>query len=177
MLWNHWWRHDIIIFLCTALVACRMVNYRMHLWLFLILETFWMNKESSYGASPYCLFPGCVVTWAWSLAKGQYMVEWLLTGTPKQRYWQNRETAKVGQDISVGRAPARHSGGRRFKSRSSQFVICSLFIQNLYKQCTQSVSLVVYWMLFNFIYTFIYTNQILIDNNSEKGSYQKYNPS
>ena len=27
--------------------------------------------------SPYCLFPGCIVTWAWSLAKGQYMASWL----------------------------------------------------------------------------------------------------
>ena len=54
------------------------------------------------------------------------MVSWLLTGTPEQRYWQNRETANVGLDSSVGRAPARQSGGRRFKSRSSQF---SLFIQ------------------------------------------------
>ena len=49
-----------------------------------------------------------------------------LTGAPEQRYWQNRETANVGLDSSVGRAPARQSGGRRFKSRSSQF---SLFIQ------------------------------------------------
>ena len=40
---------------------------------------------------------------------------------PEQRYWQNRETANVGLDSSVGRAPARQSGGRRFKSRSSQF--------------------------------------------------------
>ena len=40
---------------------------------------------------------------------------------PEQRYWQNRETADVGLDSSVGRAPARQSGGRRFKSRSSQF--------------------------------------------------------
>ena len=32
---------------------------------------------SPYDASPYCLFPGCIVTWVWSLAKGQYMVEWL----------------------------------------------------------------------------------------------------
>ena len=40
---------------------------------------------------------------------------------PEQRYWQNRETAKVGLDSSVGRAPARQSGGRRFKSRSSNF--------------------------------------------------------
>ena len=43
-------------------------------------------------------------------------------GAPEQRYWQNRETANVGLDSSVGRAPARQSGGRRFKSRSSQFV-------------------------------------------------------
>ena len=54
----------------------------------------------------------------------------------------DRETANVGLDSSVGRAPARQSGGRRFKSRSSQF---SLFIQNLSKICTQSVSLVVYY--------------------------------
>ena len=54
------------------------------------------------------------------------MVSWLLTGAPEQRYWQNRETANVGLDSSVGRAPARQSGGRRFKSRSSHF---SLFIQ------------------------------------------------
>ena len=32
------------------------------------------------GVSPYCFFPGCIVTWAWSMAEGQYMVEWLLTG-------------------------------------------------------------------------------------------------
>ena len=72
---------------------------------------------------PYCLFPGCIVTWAWSQAKCQYMVEWLMTGAPEQRYWQNRETANVGLDSSVGRALARQSRGRRFKSRSSQFVI------------------------------------------------------
>ena len=40
---------------------------------------------------------------------------------PEQRYWQNMETVNVGLDSSVGRAPARQSGGRRFKSRSSQF--------------------------------------------------------
>ena len=76
---------------------------------------------SLYGASPYCLFPGCIVTWAWSLAKGQYMVSWLLTGAPEQRYWQNRETANIWLVSSVGRAPARQSGGRRFKSRSCHF--------------------------------------------------------
>ena len=48
-------------------------------------------------------------------------ISWLLTGAPKQRYWQYRETANVELDSSVGRAPARQSGGRRFKSRSSQF--------------------------------------------------------
>ena len=58
---------------------------------------------------------------------------------------QRKLTANVGLDSSVGRAPARQSGGRRFKSRSSQF---SLFIQNLSKICTQSVSLVVYYMTF-----------------------------
>ena len=49
------------------------------------------------------------------------MVPWLLTGAPEQRYWQNRETANVGLDSSVGRAPARQSEGCRFKSRSSKF--------------------------------------------------------
>ena len=62
----------------------------------------------------------------WVQYRVQYMVSWLLTGAPEQRYWQNRETANVGLDSSVGRAPARQYGGRRFKSRSSQF---SLFIQ------------------------------------------------
>ena len=93
----------------------------------------------------YCLFPGCIVPWAWSLAKGQYMVSWLLTGAPEQRYWQNRETAKVGLDSSVGRAPACQSGGHRFKSRSCKFVFVH---PNLSKICTQSVSLVVYYMIF-----------------------------
>ena len=76
---------------------------------------------SSYGASPYFLFPGCIVTRAWTLAKGQYMVSWLLTGAPEKRYWQNRETTNIGLVSWVGRAPASQSGGRRFKSRSSQF--------------------------------------------------------
>ena len=79
------------------------------------------NVVSPYGASPYCLFPGCIVTWAWSLAKRQYMVSWLLTGAPEQRYWQNRETANIGLVCSVGRAAARQSRCRRFKSRSSKF--------------------------------------------------------
>ena len=72
------------------------------------------------------------------------MVSWLLIGAPEQRYWQNRETANVGLDSSVGRAPARQSGGHRFKSRSSKF----FFVHpNLSKICTQSVSLVVYYMI------------------------------
>ena len=40
-----------------------------------------------------------------SLAKGQYMVSWLLTGTPEQRYWQNRETANVALEVA-GSSPA-----------------------------------------------------------------------
>ena len=53
---------------------------------------------SLYGASPSRLFP-----------------------PPPQRYWKNRETVNIGLVGSVGRAPARQSGGRRFKSRSSKF--------------------------------------------------------
>ena len=34
---------------------------------------------------------------------------------------QNRETANIGLVSSVGRAPARQSGGRSFKSCSSKF--------------------------------------------------------
>ena len=54
------------------------------------------------------------------------------------------ETPNVGLDSSVGRAPARQPGGRRFKSRSSKFVFV---YPNLSKICTQSVSLVVYYMI------------------------------
>ena len=139
-----------------------MAHYKCFILLLLLLDKFGWTKICTQSVSlvvyymifiksriplwciPYCLFPGRIVTWAWSLAKGQYMVSWLLTGAPVQRYWQNRETANVGLDSSVGRAPARQSGGRRFKSRSSQF---SLFIQIYLKICTQSVSLVVYYMI------------------------------
>ena len=77
---------------------------------------------SLYGASPYCLFPGCIVTWAWSLAKGQYMVSWFLTGAPQNKDIDKiGETANVGLVSSVGRALARQSVGRRFKSHSSKF--------------------------------------------------------
>ena len=61
-------------------------------------------SASPYSASPYCLFPGCIVTWAWSLAKGQYMVEWLLTVSTEQRYWQNTEIGNIGLVSSVGRS-------------------------------------------------------------------------
>ena len=83
-----------------------------------------VRSHSTFWCTPYCLFLGWIVTWAWSLAKRQYMVEWLLTGAPhphQQRYWQNRETANTGLVSSVGRAPAHQSGGRRFKSSSSKF--------------------------------------------------------
>ena len=106
---------------------------------------------SLYGASPYCLFPSCtcIVTWAWSLAKGQDMVSWLLTGTPEQRYWQNRETANIGLVSSVGRAPARQSWGCRFKSRSSKFFfvyskfnhIFCYFFDSIFKLLYMSISL------------------------------------
>ena len=90
------------------------------------LHNIYRNKAvSPYGVSPCCLFPGCIVTWAWSLANEQHGMNdfWLVTGAPpppKQRYWQNRETANIGLVSSVGRALARQSGGRRFKSCSSQ---------------------------------------------------------
>ena len=59
-------------------------------------------------------------------------------------------SAKISSFLSVsimivGRAPARQSGGRKFKSRSSKF----FFVHpNLFKICTQSVSLVVYYIIF-----------------------------
>ena len=92
---------------------------------------------------PYCLFPGCIVTSAWSLAKGQYLVSWRLTPpppSPELRYWQNRETANVGLDSSVGRSPARQSGGRRFKSRSCKFFFVhpNVYIYLLHRHNNQS---------------------------------------
>ena len=81
-----------------------------------------------------------------SLFGGASQTVWLasLTGAPEQRYWQKMETANIGLESSVGRAPARQSGGRGFKFRSSQF----FFVHpNLSKNCTQSVSLVVYYMI------------------------------
>ena len=78
---------------------------------------------SPYVASPYCLFPGCIVTWAWSLAKEQYMFEWLLTVAPEQRYWQNRETTNI-ELPSPSRTSATHhtsssASSAKLKSRSS----------------------------------------------------------
>ena len=59
--------------------------------------------------------------------------------------FSNRETANIGLVSSVGRAPARQSGGRRFKSSSSKL----FFVHpNFIKKCTQSVSLVVHYMIF-----------------------------
>ena len=73
--------------------------------------------------SPGCRSPGCIVIWMWSLATLQLRVVWLLTGIPEQRYRQNRDTANIGLDSSVGRAPARSFGGRWFESHSSQFFV------------------------------------------------------
>ena len=36
---------------------------------------------------------------------------------------KNRDTANIGLESSVGRAPARESGGRWFKSNSRQFFV------------------------------------------------------
>ena len=44
---------------------------------------------SPYGASPYCLFPGCIVTWAWSLAKGRLNDFWLAP--------PNKDIGKIGR--------------------------------------------------------------------------------
>ena len=52
---------------------------------------------------------------------GKFLVMTSDWRTPNKRYWQNMETANIGLVSSVSRAPARQSGGRRFKSRSSQF--------------------------------------------------------
>ena len=71
---------------------------------------YWYLKQNSripLWWSPGCRFPGCIVIWVWSLPTRQLTVVWLLTGTPEQRYWQNRDTANIGLDNSVGRAPAR----------------------------------------------------------------------
>ena len=51
---------------------------------------------------------------------------------PEQRYLQNRETANVGLDSSVGRAPACQSWGHRFKSRSSQFFFVHPNLSKMY---------------------------------------------
>ena len=82
------------------------------------------NRTQSYPLMVYpltALFPGCIITWAWSLAKGQlYGLHDFWLAPPEQKYWQNRETANIGLFSSVGRAPARQSRGRKFKSRSSK---------------------------------------------------------
>ena len=81
---------------------------------------------------------------------------WLVP--PEQRYWQNRESANIGLVSSVGRAPARQSGGRRFKSRSSIFFfVYPKFIE----KCTQSVSLVVYYMTLWKLLLFLWFHQQL----------------
>ena len=93
---------------------------------------------------PYVLNPA----WEWVATKRGFYCSnglvlmhsqlWTASSNKKNyRYWQNRETANVGLDSSVGRAPACQSGGRRFKSRSSQF---SLFIQTYLKRITLQVS-------------------------------------
>ena len=69
----------------------------------------------------------------WGRLKGQYMHGWMTCDwRPEQRYWQNRETTDIIIRLvrSVGRAPARQTGGRRFKSRSS-ILVCHLWTLSL----------------------------------------------
>ena len=57
-------------------------------------------------------------------------------------YWQNRETANIGLVSSVGRAPARQSGGRRFKSRFSKFFFVhpkNIFYDFIASSCCTSI--------------------------------------
>ncbi len=82
-----------------------------------------------------CCFPGCIVNLGvipgYTAVTGWTASDW--HKTPEQRYWQNRETANMRLDSSAGRALACYSGGRRFKSRSSQFV----FVQPKVRMPTQ----------------------------------------
>ena len=59
----------------------------------------------------------------------------------------NRKTANAGLDSSVGRAPACQSGGRRFKSHSSKFVLVHPNLSKNKNVFSQSVSLVVYCII------------------------------
>ena len=88
----------------------------------LLHDIYRKNVVSPSWCIPYCLFPGCTVTWRDPWLKGSIWFHDFWLAPPEQRYWQNRETANVGQDSSVRRAPAHQSGGRRFKSRPSKFV-------------------------------------------------------
>ena len=57
---------------------------------------------------------------------------------------KNRETANIGLVSSVGRAPTRQSGGRRFKSRSCKFVFVQLgksIIRRLHEVCHSCINL------------------------------------
>ena len=60
-----------------------------------LLHDIYKKKSYPFMVHPLLPVPGCIVTWAWSLAKGQYMVSWLLTGAPEQRYWQNNRCLEL----------------------------------------------------------------------------------
>ena len=139
LFWSIFLNSSIFFLKCTQSVS--LVFY------YIIFIAKWCIPLWCVTASPYCLFPGCIVIWVWSLAKGQYMVSWLLTGAPT-----NKDIDKIwrlpiiGLVSSVGRAPACQSGGRRFKPYSSKFFFVH---QKIYLKCTQSVSLLVYYMTGN----------------------------
>ena len=94
------------------------------IWLFIFYICFYVREFKFQFTT--IIINRCIVTWVWSLAKEQLWLNdfWLAQPPPppQQRYWQNRETANIGLVSSVGRAPARQSGGRRFKSCFLKFV-------------------------------------------------------
>ena len=93
--------HSVNCFIYTYEAPCIDFMHRLHAKAAVVyctlsnLSTDRKNVVSPYGASPYCLFPGCIITWAWSLAKGQYMVEWLLTKQNWTRKTHHIKTTNV----------------------------------------------------------------------------------
>ena len=47
-----------------------MYMYVLYPYMYMYMYVLYPYVVHPRGASPYCLFPGCIVTWAWSLAKG-----------------------------------------------------------------------------------------------------------
>ena len=96
-----------------------------NLWVFwFFLESFCIYANKNVHIHEHiCDVIRCNITHGW-LVQTSWMNFWLAPPTPlpEQRYGQNRETANVGQDSSVGRAPARQSGGCRSQCSNFFFV-------------------------------------------------------